>query len=348
MGKILTRYGDGTPVELDESDVMRDLEDGTRDAAERGNIPELSKEELQHLLDIFSSPHRFIGVEAGKEIVLSYDGTPIKMSRAQVNVDRLQCLQIYEKLMGADTLEMGAIDYSFKPVKPIVTYEQPLLEQTLAVTTAPIFYGAMPNLGLYSQPDGPFPNPAELLPQGKIDEARASYDGSVEHAVRDIVYVSSALYEAGADAIILDTVGAAGDADFLAALLATEELREKYPGICVELGMAGEFVLGMHGEMTYDDERLAGLYPHDQVKVAEKAGVTIFGPVVNTNTNESAPWNASRSITFMKACCEAATIPVHVNMGMGVGGMTVHDHPPLDVASRASKAMVEICRLDGL
>ena len=33
---------------------------------------------------------------------------------------------------------------------------------------------------------------------------------------------------------------------------------------------------------------------------------------------------------------------------MGVGAMTVHDHPPLDVASRASKAMVEICRLDGL
>ena len=348
MGKILTRYGDGTPVELDESDVRRDLEDGSRDAAERGNIPELSQDELQHLFDIFSSPHRFIGVEPGKEIVLSYDGTPIKMSRAQVNVDRVQCLQIYEKIMGADTLEMGAIDYSFKPVKPIVTYEQPLMEQTLAVTTAPIFYGAMPNLGLYSQPDGPFPNPAELLPQGKIEEARASYDGSVEHAVRDIVYVSSALYESGADAIILDTVGAAGDADYLAALKATEKLREKYPGICVELGMAGEFVLGMHGEMTYADELLAGMYPHDQVKVAEKAGVTIFGPVVNTNTNESAPWNVSRSITFMKACCEVATIPVHVNMGMGVGAMTVHDHPPLDVASRASKAMVEICRLDGL
>ncbi len=348
MGKILTRYGDGSPVELDESEVMRDLEDGTQEAAERGNVPALSKEELQHLFDIFRSPHRFIGVEPGKEIVLSYDGTPIKMSRTQVNVDRLQCLQIYEKLLGADTLEMGAIDYSFKPVKPIVTYEQPLMEQILSVTTAPIFYGAMPNLGLYSQPDGPFPNPAELLPQGKIAEAQASYADSVEHAVRDIVYVSSALYEAGADAIILDTVGAAGDADYLAALKATEVLSEKYPGICIELGMAGEFVLGMHGEMAYDGKRLAGMYPHEQVKVAEKAGVTIFGPVVNTNTNESSPWNLSRAITYMKACCEAANIPVHVNMGMGVGAMTVHDHPPLDVASRASKAMVEICRLDGL
>jgi dimethylamine--corrinoid protein Co-methyltransferase len=270
------------------------------------------------------------------------------MKRAQVNVDRLQCLQIYEKLMGADTLEMGHVDYSFKPIKPIVTFEQPLLEQVLSVTTAPVFYGAMPNLGLYSQPDGPFPNPSVLMPEGKIDEALASYEAAVEDAVKDIVYVSEAMYESGADAIILDTVGAAGDADFLAGLKATELLKEKYPEICVELGMAGEFVLGMHGELSYKGERLAGLYPHEQVKVAEKAGATIFGPVCNTNTTESTPWNVARAITFMKACCEVADIPIHVNMGMGVGAITVNDHPPLDVASRASKAMVEICRLDGL
>jgi dimethylamine--corrinoid protein Co-methyltransferase len=303
---------------------------------------------LQHLFDIFLSPYRFVSVEPGKEIVLTYDGTPLKMKRAQVNVDRLQCLQIYEKLMGADTLEMGHVDYSFKPIKPIVTFEQPLLEQVLSVTTAPVFYGAMPNLGLYSQPDGPFPNPSELMPKGKIDEALASYEAAVEDAVKDIVYVSEAMYESGADAIILDTVGAAGDADFLAGLKATELLKEKYPEICVELGMAGEFVLGMHGDLSYNGERLAGLYPHEQVKVAEKAGATIFGPVCNTNTTESTPWNVARAITFMKACCEVADIPIHVNMGMGVGAITVNDHPPLDVASRASKAMVEICRLDGL
>ncbi len=348
MGKIFTRFGDGSPVYLSESELTRDLEEGTEDAADRGDIPVLSKEELQHLFDIFSSPYRFVSVEPGNEVVLSYDGTPLKMMRAQVNVDRLQCLQIYEKLMGADTLEMGHVDYSFKPIKPIVTFEQPLLEQILSVTTAPVFYGAMPNLGLYSQPDGPFPNPSVLMPEGKIDEALASYEASVEDAVKDIVYVSKAMYESGADAIILDTVGAAGDADFLAGLKATELLKEKYPEICVELGMAGEFVLGMHGGLTFDGQQLAGLYPQDQVKVAEKAGATIFGPVCNTNAGKSTPWNVARAVTFMKACCEVAKIPVHVNMGMGVGAITVNDHPPLDVASRASKAMVEICRLDGL
>jgi len=348
MGKILTKLGDGSPAEFTESELKQDLEEGTRDAADRANVPPLSEEELKYLFDVFSSPYRFVSVEPGNEIVLSYDGTPLKMWRTQISVNRIQCLEIYEKLLGADTLEMGHVDYSFKPIKPIVGFEQPLLEKALLTTTAPIFYGAMPNLGLYSQPDGPFPNPSELLPMGKIAEARESYEKAVEDAVKDMVYVCSAMYESGADGIILDTVGAAGDADFLAGLKATEILKTKYPKMCIELGMAGEFVLGMHGDLTYDGVRLAGLYPQDQVKLAEKAGVTIFGPVCNTNSSESSPWNVARAVTFMKACGEAASIPVHVNMGMGVGGVPVHDYPPIDIVSRASKAMVEICRLDGL
>jgi dimethylamine--corrinoid protein Co-methyltransferase len=240
------------------------------------------------------------------------------------------------------------VDYSFKPLKPIVTMEQPVLEQALLATHIPLFYGAMPNLGTYSQPDGPFPNPAELMPEGRIEAAQESYERTVAEAVKDIVAVAAAMHESGADGINIDTVGAAGDADFLAALLATEELRKKYPEICIEMGMAGEFVIGMHGELAYDGVRLAGLYPHDQLKLAQKAGVTIFGPVVNTNTTESSPWNLARAATFIKAAGEIAAIPLHANMGMGVGAVTVNDHPPADIVSRASKAMVEICRLDGL
>jgi dimethylamine--corrinoid protein Co-methyltransferase len=112
--------------------------------------------------------------------------------------------------------------------------------------------------------------------------------------------------------------------------------------------MAGEFVLGMHGEMFYDDVRLAGLYPLDQLKLAEKAGATIFGPVVNTNNNESVPWNLARTIALIKPCSEVAKIPIHANMGMGVGAVPVTDYPPVDAVSRASKAMVELCKLDGL
>ena len=348
MGKIMTRMGDGFPVEMSESQLMEDLTTGTEDAADRGKIDPLNKEELQYLFDLFASPYRFVSVEPGNEIVLSYDGGDLKIVRAAVNVHRIQSLQIHEKILGADTIELGHVDYSYKPVKPIVGTEQTALEQGLMVTHVPLFYGAMPNLGLYSQPDGPHPNPSELLPLGKIDAARESYERSVDDAVKDIVFVASAMYESGADGINLDTTGAAGDPDFLAGLKAAEVLKKKYPDICIELGMAGEFILGLHGEMEFHGDRLAGMYPHDQVKLAEKAGFTIFGPVVNIKTSRSIPWNLSRSITFIKACCEAANIPIHANMGMGVGGVPMNAHPPIDVVSRASKAMVEICRLDGL
>lgn len=348
MKKYWVRMGDGFLAEAGEAEIRRDLEEGTKDAAERGGVPPLSEDELKHLFDIYASSAKFTSVEIGNEVILTYDAGTLKIRRVGIDVGRIHALQIYEKLLGADTMELAHVDYSFKPVKPIVGNEQPILEQALLTSTIPLFYGAMPNLGIYSQPDGPVLNPAELLPLGKISEARQAQEEAVELAVKDMVYVASAMYESGADGINFDTTGAAGDPDFLATLRAAKILKERYPCICIELGMAGEFILGMHGEMEYDGVRLAGLYPHEQVKLAERAGVTIFGPVVNTNTTKSCPWNAARAITFLKPCAEQAKIPVHVNMGMGVGAVPVMDHPPTDAVSRASKAMVEICRLDGL
>lgn len=348
MKKYLVRMGDGFLVELGEAEIRKDLEEGTKDAAERAGVPPLSEDELNHLFDIYSSPAKFVSVDIGDEVVLTYDAGTLKIRRVGIDVGRIHALQIYEKLLGADTMELAHVDYSYKSIKPIVGYEQPILEQALLVSTVPLFYGAMPNLGIYSQPDGPVPNPSELMPKGRISEAREAQEEAVELAVKDMVYVASAMYESGSDGINFDTTGAAGDPDFLATLRATKILKEKYPEICIELGMAGEFILGMHGEMEYEGVRLAGLYPHEQVKLAQKAGVTIFGPVVNTNTTKSCPWNLARGVTFIKPCVENANIPVHVNMGMGVGAVPVMDHPPTDAVSRASKAMVEICRLDGL
>ena len=348
MGKILTRMGDGAYVEMSNDELKKDLVEGTQDAAAKGGIPSLREDELRHLFEIYSSPSKFVSVEPGNEVILSFDAGTLKLQRLGINSGRIHNIQIMERALGADTMEMGHIDYSFKPVKPIVGDEQQEFEQALLVSTLPLFYGAMPNLAIYSQPDGPLPNPAELLPKGMIAEARASQEAAVDLAVKDIVYVASALYESGADGINFDTTGAAGDPDFLATLRATQILKEKYPNICIELGMAGEFVLGMHGEMEYEGTRLAGLYPHQQVVLAQKAGVTIFGPTVNTNTSKSCAWNIARAITFIKACVRNAAIPIHANMGMGVGGAPVVDNPPTDAISRASKAMVEICRLDGL
>ena len=348
MAKIHTRMGDGSSIELSESELKQDLEDGTNDAAERGEIPPLAQDELSYLFDIFSAPYKFISVEPGNEIVLTYDIPTLKLIRTGALINRVQGLQVYEKILGADTTELGHTDYCFKAVKPIISYEQSELVQALLITTIPILYGAMPSLGTYTQPDGPFPNPMELLPQGKITEAREAFEGMVEYSVNDIVSVASAMYESGADGIDIDTAGALGDPDFLASLRAIEILKQKYPDICIEIGMAGEFVLGTHGGLTYDGVRLAGLYPHQQVELAEKAGATIFGPAINTNTKKACAWNVARATTFVKACVQNANIPVHANVGMGVGGVPSIDQPPFDAVSRASAAMAEIARVDGL
>ncbi len=348
MQKIYTRMGDGSITELSESELKQDLEEGTRDAAERGKVSPLSEDELSYLFDIYSAPYRFVSVERGNEVVLSYDAATLKIRRVGVSTHRIQSLQIYEKILGADTAEFDHVDYSFKPVKPIIAYEQTELEQALLVMTIPMFYGAMPNLGSYTQPDGPCPNYADLMPQGKISEARTAEEEAMELAIKDMVAVGSAMYESGVDGINFDTTAAAGDADFLATLRATEILKKKHPQMCIEIGMAGEFILGMHGELTYGGVRLAGLYPHKQLELVEKAGATIFGPAINTNTDKSCAWNAARAVTFTKACVKNSHIPIHANMGMGVGGLPVVDQPPTDAVSRASKAMVEISRLDGL
>jgi len=348
MEKIFSRTGDGWAVQLTEAEMKKDIDDGTVDAADRAKIPTLSDDEKKYLFEICKSTCKISGVEKGCEVIMTYDGGTNKIGRLGINTGRLQALQIYERCFGADTTELSDVDYSYKQVKPVIREDVPLMEQAQLLMVVPVFYGAMPNLGLYTHPDGPMPNPAELLPNMKIKEAREAFAGTIEHAVRDMVYVGSAYYEAGADGINFDTVGASGDPDFKAALLTVEILKKKYPDLCIELGMAGEFVLGMHGEVTHNDVRLAGLYPHEQVKVAQDAGVDIFGPAVNTVTTKSIPWNLARNITFIKACVSSAKIPVHANMGMGVGGLPVCDPPPVDSVSLASKAIVEMTRLDGL
>jgi dimethylamine---corrinoid protein Co-methyltransferase len=345
---VVTRLGDGSFVSLSVEEIRQDIEDGVQDAVSRGKIAPLSTEDMEKLVEICCMPQKFVSVEKGNELVLTYDSGTLKVTRLGIPIGMPQILQIYERAFGADSLELAYVHYSFKAIKSIVPEEQYAVAETSLVTTAPLFYGAMPNLPLYTKPDGPCLNAAELLPMGKIKEAREAQEEAVEYAIKDMVFVSSGVYEAGADGIDFDTTAAAGDAEFYATLKATEILRKKYPEMAIEIGMAGEFVLGFHGEIEYDGVRLAGLYPHQQVKLAEKAGASIFGAVVNTNSSRSFPWNLARAVTFCKACVEVANIPVHANVGMGVGAVPLVMTPPIDCVSRASTAMAEVGKLDGL
>lgn len=342
-GRIPTRMGDGTFVRLTRSEIRADLEAGSEAAAKRAKVPPLTEEETEHLCDIYASSARFTGVDVGDEIVLSCDGTGMK-----THATRIQDLQSYEQWMGADLLELCVGDYSLKVVRTILAYEAQYMHDAQLATVAPLQYGVMPNLGLYSKPDGPCDNWNELLPQGRIPEARAAQEEALEMAVLDMVRLADTQYEAGADAIDWDTTGASGDPELLAALRATEIIRAKYPNLGAQLGMAGEFVLGMHGRLEYKGVRLAGLWPREQLLLAQQAGATMFGPVVNVNTGKSLAWNIARAIALIKPCMEVATIPVHPNAGMGVGAVPMCVHPPADAVSRAAKAFVELLHVDGL
>ena len=341
--------GDGSMVHMSEEEIRVDIKAGILDAVDRGKIDPLTSEEESYLYEIVTMPGVIVGVEHGKQVVTSNDSGADKIStKCGVPVSRDINAMLHERVLGCDSVDIGYSDYNYKTVKGVAKREATVLKQALHSTAMPLFYGAMPNLGFYTKPDGPVDNWAVLLPAGKVKEALAAQEEAIDHAVRDIVYVAEQMFDVGADAFMLDTTGAAGDADVLASLKATEIIREKFPDMPVEIGMAGEFILGMHGRLKYNDTRLAGLYPHKQVKLVEKAGASIFGAVVNTNCNKSFPWNIARVCTFIKACTEAAEIPVHANVGMGVCGVPMCENLPSDIVSKADKALIEIGRIDGL
>jgi dimethylamine---corrinoid protein Co-methyltransferase len=352
--RILTRMGDGELVSMTPEEVKEDIRAASRDAAQRAEIPELDAEEMEALFDIMAEPSRAVSVEPGREVIVTDDGCSMSFYSGQdsggigVSMSRMQAVLTYERACAADTTSMGHSDYSFKPVKPIINSEMNEYYTISMMTTAPFLYGAQPNMGLYFQPDGPHPNPADLLAGGKIKEAQEVQEAAAAQLRQDLVFIGKKLDRIGCEGLNFDTAGSAGDADFLAALQAIGDLKKAAPNMPIILGGSGEFVLGMHGEVAFNDRQLAGMYPHEQARMAEAAGAGIFGVAVGTNTNQSVAWNIARSVTFVKAAVAAVDIPVHVNVGMGVGGVPMLEAPPIDSVTRASKSLVQIGKADGL
>jgi dimethylamine--corrinoid protein Co-methyltransferase len=346
--------GDGERVRHSTSRIKDDLARGSADAAEKADIPALPPEALDGLLGILTEPARAVGVTAGKEVIVTDDGCSMAFYGGQDSsgvgapLSRLQSVLTYERACGADTTSMGHSDYSFKPVKPIISYEAGEYHAISQLTTAPFLYGAQPNMGLYFRPDGPCPNPADLLPLGNIEAAQEAQEEAAEMLRRDLVFCGRKLHAVGCEALNFDTAGSAGDADFMAALQAAADLKAAAPGMPVIMGGSGEFVLGMHGEAKFEGRPLAGLYPREQVQVAEAAGVAVYGVAVGTRTAESLAWNIARAVTFLRAASEASRIPVHANVGMGVGGVPMTEVPPIDSVTRVAKSLVEIGKADGL
>lgn len=354
MAEFYTRMGDGKRVTMKKEAIMADIQAGVADAADLGSIPALSSAEMEMIYEIVTNKNRIVGVEPGHEVVLTYDIGQLDFtgdngnSGNGVDVGRLQAALLHERALGSDTFELAHADYSVKPVKPIISTEMQAMEEIQQQIIAPFFYGAMPNMGLYYAPDGPYGNPADLMREYKIEESMAASEAASKHLARDIEFVGTRIMAAGSDGFNFDTTASAGDADFVGTLNGCRALRKECPEAYILLGMAGENVMGIHGEIEFDGKAVAGLYPHEQVKFAEKAGANVFGPVVNTNTSKSLAWNLGRSVTFVKECGKKSNLPLHVNMGMGVGGIPMCETAPIDAVTRCNKAMVEIAKVDGI
>lgn len=358
MEDIITRRGDGQRITMSASQVKEELLAGTNNAADTGRIPPLTPNDLDELFEIVADRNRAVSVERGREVVLTDDLSCVRHSGDEgaaggvgIPMDRLLSILVHERSYGQDSAVFQvpyASGGNMQRVKEKISIDMQAHETVSMLATVPMFYTIAPSAIWYYQPSGPYGNPADLMPQGKISEARAATEKAAERLTDDVVYIGKEMYSIGCDALNMDTCASGGDAEFYSNLETVTKLKKEAPHMAIEMGMSNEFIIGMHGEITYDGQRLAGMFPHEQVILAEKVGVDIFGPVVNTNSNESFPWNLARAVTFVKLTVEESNIPVHVNAGMGVCSIPMHPTPPIECVSRMAKAMVHIAKIDGL
>ena len=358
MENILTRMGDGLRISMSPAEIKEELLVGTTDAAETGNVPPLTSSDLEQLYEIIADRNRAVAVERGHEVVFTDDLSCVRNTGDEgaaggvgIPMDRLQAILVHERSYAQDSAVFQvpyASGGNIQRVKEKISIDMQAHETISLLATIPMFYSFAPAVLWYYQPNGPYPNPGDLLPQGKIRETREATEKAAERLTEDVVYIGKKMYSIGCDAINLDTCASGGDAEFYSNLETVSKLKQAAPQMAIEMGMSNEFVIGVHGEITFDGQRLAGMFPHQQLKVAEKAGVDIFGPVINTNSSKSFPWNLARAVTFVKLTVTESNIPVHVNAGMGVCSIPMQPTPPIDCVSRMTKAMVHIARIDGL
>ena len=78
--EIITRRGDGQRIKMSPAQVKEDLLAGTKDAADKGVIAELTAPELEQLYGIIADQNRAVSVKRGEEIVFTDDASIIRMS----------------------------------------------------------------------------------------------------------------------------------------------------------------------------------------------------------------------------------------------------------------------------
>ena len=146
--EIALRMGDGSRIYLTRKKMLEEIEAGTADAADLGSIAPLNSNDMEKLADILCTPGRMVGVEQGMEVPVTHDIGTIRLDGDQGNSgvgipsSRLVGMMFHERAMGADTMELGHIDYSYKAVKPVIAQEMQAMEVSQANQIIP--YSTVP------------------------------------------------------------------------------------------------------------------------------------------------------------------------------------------------------------
>ena len=102
--KYFTRMGDGSPVYMTEEEIRADMKEGMEDAVSRGKIDPLSEEDFEKLYRIITMDGTVVGVEPGKQIVLTNDSGGYKINvKSMLPVAKETEVLIYERVLGCDS-----------------------------------------------------------------------------------------------------------------------------------------------------------------------------------------------------------------------------------------------------
>lgn len=166
--KYFTRMGDGEATWMTKDELKADVLAGMEDAVVKGKSQPMSDEDVEHMMEILTMPNKLVSVEPGNEAITTFDAGTLKAPvRSGLPVDRGTDILMHERVLCSDSMELCNTDYSYKAIKNIAPEEGMAMEAVQQQTIIPLFYGAMPNMGLYTKPDGPVDNWSMLLPEGK-------------------------------------------------------------------------------------------------------------------------------------------------------------------------------------
>ena len=97
-----------------------------------GKIDPITDEEVESLYQIITMPGTVVGVVPGMEVVSSNDSGSDKIStKCGIPTSRDTNSLIHERVLGADSVDIGYSDYNYKTVKGVAKREATVLKQAL-------------------------------------------------------------------------------------------------------------------------------------------------------------------------------------------------------------------------